>query len=160
MKSISNDNKKINDVFNPILGMKAWGVKIGQGSFLTIEFGNSVINKIDSINHGEWHLWVYMSCWRIEKNGIFFIGSEDSKDKIKKYVQKIEGCHLQSIEVCTQSLDLKLIFNNELVFKSFSVISADGNNEDSLHWMFYMPNNEVFVAGPGNKWIIENDAPT
>ena len=138
-----------------ILGKTAWGVKIGHGSFLTIEFGIPNNSQANLALHGEWHLWVYLCCWRIQKGDYFMVGSEDIKEKLIEEVKKIEGCQLNAFEICPQTLELLLIFENNFLLKSFSVISEVKGNEDQNHWMLYMPDNRVLVAGPGNRWVIE-----
>lgn len=45
--------------------MKAWGARLGVGSFVTIEFGEEVKEQPSSKTHGEWHLWVYMATWDV-----------------------------------------------------------------------------------------------
>jgi len=144
----------LNKFTNNILGKAAWGVKIGYGSFLTMEFGITNNSQADLSLRGEWHLWFYLCNWRIEKDDYFIVGSEDTKEKLIEGVKKIEGRKLISFEICPQTLDLLLTFESNLLLRSFSVIS-DVEGEDKPHWMLYMPDNRVLVAGPGNRWVIE-----
>jgi hypothetical protein len=157
MKLNNNDIEVLNKSVTAIVGNKAWGIKIGHGSFLTIEFGNPIIGKSDRVIHGEWHLWVYLCSWRIEKDGRFLVGSEDSKDKMIECVKQMEGCRLESFQIFPQALDAILTFDKGLILRLFPVLSEDEDNEDSHHWMLYMPANKVLVTGPGNRWIIETE---
>ncbi|MDG4555804.1 MAG: hypothetical protein P9F19_00185 [Candidatus Contendobacter sp.] len=145
----------LNKFTKKFLGKTAWGVKIGYGSFLTIEFGVPNNYQTNMSVHGEWHLWFYLCCWRIEKDGYFIVGSEDTKEKLIEGVKKIEGRKLNSFEICPQTLDLLLTFESNLLLRSFSVIGDVEGDEDKPHWMLYMPDNRVLVAGPGNRWVIE-----
>lgn len=155
MKSNKKDINVLNRSIANLVGKKAWGVKIGHGSFLTIEFGLPVNGESDQMLHGEWHLWVYLCSWRIERDGYFLVGSEDSKNKMIESVKQIDGCQLESFQIHPETLDAVLSFDNKLILRLFSVISDDVENEDSQHWMLYMPNNKILVAGPGNRWVVE-----
>ena len=89
----------------------------------------------------------------------FLVGSEDSRDKILECVKQIEGCRLESFQILPQALDAILTFDKGLILRLFSVLSEDEDNEDSHHWMLYMPANKVLVTGPGNRWVIETEEP-
>jgi hypothetical protein len=61
----------LKDIPSKIQGLKADNIKLGYGSFLTIDFGEPIeINiktkkGIEKFTRGEWHLWIYMCAWRI-----------------------------------------------------------------------------------------------
>lgn len=136
------------------MGKAAWGVKVGYGSFLTIEFG--VPNKSEYCSiYGEWYLWLYLCSWRIEKDGYLIVGSDDSKEKLIKSTSTIEGYELRLFKVYPQTLDLLLTFENNSILRTFSTIADNEINQDKQHWMLYMPDNRVLVADPGNRWVVE-----
>ena len=145
--------KILHKLLNELIGLNAWGAKIGHGSFLTIDFGMPVKKELIENEIGEWHLWVYLCSWRIEKNDLFVAGCEDSREKMTYAVKQINGSKLLSFTVSSTSLDAVLAFDNGLFLKLFSIYSEE---KDSNHWLLYMPNNKVLVAGPGSKWEIED----
>lgn len=156
MKSDRNDIEIISETVSTVVGNTAWGVKIGLGSFLTIEFGEPVISKSNQVTHGEWHLWLYLCSWRIEKDGFMLVGSEDPQKKMTECVKQIEGCRLISFQILPYTLDVILTFEKGLILRLFSVISEDDENTDSPHWILYLPGNQVVEAGPGGRWSIED----
>ncbi|MCP5369401.1 MAG: hypothetical protein H6909_01765 [Rickettsiaceae bacterium] len=74
--------KEIDDYFQQLLGMKAWGASLGVGSFVTIEFGKEVKEKASNKIHGEWHLWIWQH-GMFYKNQQLILDSEDDKKKIR-----------------------------------------------------------------------------
>ena len=154
MNKIDDKAAKLNSDIAAIVGNKAWNAKIGHGSFITIEFGRPLVSR-NCESHGEWNLWVYMCSWRIEKDGNFLAGSGDSEENMTEAVKQIDGCRLTSFSVSSPFLDSILSFEQGIVLRLFSVYSDHDDNESVQHWILYMPDNKVIVAGPGSRWIIE-----
>ena len=65
----------MSSLIKPLEGNSARNVKLGHGSFITIDFGENRAIEISTkkgIIHrfrGEWHLWTYMCAWRLDKEG-------------------------------------------------------------------------------------------
>jgi hypothetical protein len=146
------DIQEIQAKISSILGKKAWGVSLGVGSFITLEFGNPI--KSDEENqrtHGEWHLWVYCCEWRLEKGLEVLAGSEDERTKIENAIQELEGLVLQSIDILQPAWDTIFKFENDVILRLFSVHSEDYEN-----WMLYTPDGNVLTVGPGASWSYES----
>ena len=148
-----NNNKDILlNALDQMLGLKVDGIKLGHGSFLTIDFGRKIENKVktgkgDKIaERGEWHLWVYMCPWRIDKQNTPWIGSNDHRKLIEKKLCEINCGDLVQYKILNDSLDTCFIFNNDIVLSLFdcSVIEDE-------HWMLFTPDDHVFTLGPGNQ---------
>lgn len=155
MQMLNGKSHDLSMAVNNLVGQEAWDVKLGHGSFITMEFGKPTKGKMDLVPHGEWHLWIYMCSWRIEEKGAFIAGCEDPRGVMIDAVQRINGSKLKCFEILTAALDVALIFDNDVVVKLFSIYSDCEDNEGSDHWKLYMPDNKVLVAGPGSKWKIE-----
>jgi hypothetical protein len=135
----------------PLIGQKAWGVSLGLESIITLEFGKPVPpNKTSKKTHGEWHFWVYMCAWRLEKNNKFIVGSGADRSELEKVVQMMEGMSIDSIEILPVAGDTIIYFEEELVLRIFSVYSS----EDEL-WMLFTPDGNVLYIGPGTNWYYE-----
>ena len=147
----------IEEIIKGLLGKKAWNARIGYGSFVTIEFGNPIVQENDQSSHGEWHLWVYICSWRIEKDNHIIVGDQDSKERMNETIKLIDGTTLESFEVLSTVLDAILRFSDGLTLRLFSILSNDEENDDSPHWMLYMPNNRILIAGPDDKLVIETE---
>ncbi len=142
---------QIHEITKELLGQKAWGIRSGIGSFLTMEFGRPLSKKAPTEDiHGEWHLWAYHCAWRIEKDATCWIGSEDSKEKIQRMLPVLEGGRLTAFDVSVPGFDAILEFNNGIILRLFSV-----NTEDEEQWMLFTPARNVLVAGPGDTWAYE-----
>ncbi len=73
-----SQTQRITDYFQSFIGKLAWDVELGEGSFLTLEFGESVVQSETNLKlHGTGHLWVYCCAWRIETPDDVLAYSED-----------------------------------------------------------------------------------
>lgn len=155
-KDSGNGIRILKDILSKIEGLKAYNVKLGHGSYLTIDFGEPIeINiktrkGIEKFTRGEWHLWVYMCAWRIDKGNRALAGSNDSRNKIESVLKKIDGKKMISFDL-KRSLDAILVFNGQYELRMFSV-----NTEDQDQWMIYTPDKNVLTVGPGNKCSYES----
>jgi hypothetical protein len=95
----------------PILGLPAWGVKHGHGSFLTFEFGQPILKgeerrqshdgrlRRSALVHGEWHLWIYCCHWRASEGGRQLAWSEDDDEAIGRAAAALNGQKLTAVNV-------------------------------------------------------------
>jgi hypothetical protein len=137
-----------------LVGKAPWRVRLGHGSFVTMDFGRRLPRDSDlSQEHGEWHLSIYLSAWRLDSDSRIVAGSEDSREIMESALTQLEGMTLDRVSVESPSLGLKLWFG-PLVMNVFPTYSRD-----SEHWMLYTPSGAVLVAGPGATWRWDDDAP-
>jgi hypothetical protein len=150
MTTFQRDIIEIQAKIDGLTGQRAWGVALGQGSFLTMEFGKPVQPaKASEAIHGEWHLWLYGCAWRVEENGRVIVSSEDERSKIEREIQRLEGRVLQSFEVLTPALDAVVTFDGRIILRIFSVYT-----EDMESWMLFTP-DKVITVGPAGQWSYE-----
>lgn len=154
MASLQENIAEIHTKLQGVIDQKAWGVKRGVGSFITIEFGQPMPPKSpNGKSYGEWHLWVYGGEWRLEKGDHVVVASEDDQTKIEAEIQCIEGCALQAFEVVTPALDAVLTFEQEIVLRIFSIYSEETEDRGMDSWMLYTPDaGNVITVQPGGKW--------
>jgi hypothetical protein len=103
---------------------------------------------IKSFQRGEWHLWVYMCAWRINKGYIPIIGSCDSRERIEKALKVLKDKRLIKYEILDKALDTKFYFEDDL---SITLFDESVEDADSEHWMLYTPDRNVLCIGPGDK---------
>lgn len=96
---------------SPILGLPAWGVKQGHGSFLTFEFGQPKLEvgeprqskelglRRTAYVQGEWHLWIYCCSWRALHEGTQIASSDDADEAIRRATGLLNGQKLMAVEV-------------------------------------------------------------
>ena len=143
----------------PLIGQRAWQPNQGIGSFLTFEFGTKVprkpikskllkrIRKGPQLDRGEWHLWIYMCEWRIEKGSEILAGSEDDHSKVEIALQSFNNKTLTSMEILSSFLDTLFIFEDEVNLRTFS-----RDSKECEHWMLFTPDENVLSLGPGSSW--------
>ena len=67
MRTTEDDLAAVEEAVAQMYGKRAWGTALGFGSFLTVEFGApEAAPDPGGPVHGEFHLWVYCTAWRIE----------------------------------------------------------------------------------------------
>jgi hypothetical protein len=123
MESTSEALSPLDDFVGPMLGLPAWGVKQGYGSFLTFEFGQPklvVVERKSGERHarrsvyiqGQWHLWIYCCHWRAFQDDAQLACSDDANEQIGRAAAILSGQKLTAIRVdpaqgrCTFELDL------------------------------------------------------
>lgn len=136
---------------SPALGQAVWGTTLGVGSFLTFELGSR--REPDTSGqgrpHGEFHVWVYCSAWRIETTDTVVASSEDDRDVLVEAVRHLDGRTLTAIDVEQPSLSAAFRFSDGTTLRTFSIFS-DGYE----HWMLYLPDGRVVTAGPGRALTV------
>lgn len=149
-----SDIKTINKIIHPLLEMKAWGVSLGEGSFITIEFGNKIpiIGK-NTRQHGEWHLWIYCCAWFIEKDGKILAASEDPKEKMNLAIRNLENRILKSLTLSPPAFETDIFFDKGIILHLFPV-----HSEDLDHWYLYTPDGNVLTIGPGTNWSFKSSS--
>lgn len=128
-------------------GLEAWGTTLGHGSFLTVELGEPIT---PGSAHGRYHLWLYLTAWRIEDGTSMLAGSEDDREELAGKVTALDGRKLASVAVEPRSLSARFEFEGGLALITFSLYSA---GED--HWMLFRPDGTVLTMGPGTTWSVE-----
>lgn len=93
-----------------IVGLPAWNVKQGYGSFLTLDFGQPrlVVHERqttdgglsrDAYVKGAWHLWIYCCRWRVFQNRKELARCEDTREAIDRATSTLDGQKLLSLSV-------------------------------------------------------------
>lgn len=96
-----------------MLGLPAWGVKQGHGSFLTFEFGEPELAveerhtaerglRRSAHVHGQWHLWIYCCHWRVVQEGLQLAWSEDADRIIGHATAVLNGQKLLAVNVAPE----------------------------------------------------------
>jgi len=146
----SADMDEIKAIISPILGMKAWDVSLGYGSFVTTEFG-SPIKPTDQSKYlrGEWHLWVKHSFWRLEQNNQVLVASEDNRKELAENLKIINGLQLNTFDINPITFETSLLFGDKV---KLLVIPTSYLQDEYEYWTFYTPERKVLIAGPGMEY--------
>jgi hypothetical protein len=146
----------IRQYFQPVFGTSPWRVKPGVGSFLTFEFGPRV--KTDGHVHGRWHLWVYLSNWKLFRGERQLVDSDADRKLIAISTRRLEGESLTNIDFNSRTRETTFFFGDfRLVVSPADYL--DSAEERDHYWIFFMPDNEVLAVGPAGIRVqqINND---
>lgn len=141
-------------ILNKLIGQKVSVIEQTHGSFITIDFGTLTERKGKRRTYlvGQYHLWVYMCAWRIDKDDKPLVASSDSREKISDTIKIITGTTLTNY-VLNSSLDAQFSFDNNINLTLFNT-----STQDEEQWMLYLWEQDVryvLVIGPGNSWYYE-----
>jgi len=75
--------------------------------------------------------------------------SEDPRERLQTAVRYLDGRELSRVRIGRPSLSAAFYFGDGTVLRTFSFDSADYE-----HWMLYLPDGNVFTAGPGTNWSL------
>jgi hypothetical protein len=158
-EGVEHDGDPLRRAFAPLIGLAAWSVRKGHGSFLTFEFGTPhlvtrepVAAKHDTSERvrkslarrrvypaGEWHIWIYCCNWRVWSEGAEMACSESPDDKIVAAADDIDGQLLMDVIADPKKGTSKFTFDQGSLLETWPW--DDGNEEQ---WMLYMNTNDVF----------------
>ena len=170
----------MNDVaarFQPLIGLHAWGVSYGYGSFLTLEFGNPELSihnlrpvPISLVGapsmtegrvvraRGRWHLWIYCCDWSISLNGIQLALSESDDARIEQALNILNGQILLNVSV-TGVAQTVFTFDLGVELATWPSPPDSYDGEDVEQWYLYEPGGQVLAlrsdgyvsVGPGSR---------
>ncbi len=126
----------------------AWDIRLGEGSFLTMEFGSPESNPSGSRAHGEWHLWLYMCNWRIETDDKVLVGSDDDRETIQSVLKTAVFGETKTVQVVAPSKDLSINFASGLKVHTFS----SSSDRDEEQWKLFTPEGKVLVMYGDGTW--------
>jgi hypothetical protein len=149
---------------SPVLGLPAWGVTQGHGSFLTLDFGSPqrvIIErdeakrrlKIPADECGDWHLWIFCCHWCIRLDGMQLAWSEDSRELIGHISSRLNGLKLVAVDIDPERGASTFAFELGFTLETWPY-------EDDPHseqWMFFSRTDVLtyradgaFALGPSN----------
>ncbi len=130
--------KEIQELFRPLLGQKAWGAKVGWGSFVTIEFGTKRLEHHHY--HGDWHLWLYQCDWVLKSQTHEMANSESKKGLMQTAIDSLNHRELVEALFDQQQMVTEFLFEGNLRLRCQPYTDAEPTEE---YWMLFMPNKQV-----------------
>jgi len=147
------DIDSIVKILFPLRGLQAWNVKLGIGSFITIEFGNKILSTRGK-SYGEWYLWIYSCGWFLEDPTGPYLGSEDPRETLKKGITILEGHIIENTTISPIGFQTNFIFDTGLVLHTFPLSFVD----PAPYWKFFTPEGKVLIIGPFKQWTYESSS--
>jgi hypothetical protein len=162
----------ITTAFTPLIGLPCWGVKRGQGSVLSLEFGAPsllVREPYASISSsfkvrqnaarrvvklvGEWHLFVFCCHWRVTMSGEPVADDESAQDQIDAAARVLDGQKLVAVALDSDRRATTFSFD---LGSTFATWPYDADHEEQ--WSLHLPDERVltyradgsYSLGPSN----------
>lgn len=151
----SKDIVTIKTMLRPLIGHEAWGASLGLGSFLLLEFGDTVtvpMETVEPLIKGAWHLWLYSAAWRIEVAGVVQAASGDApehKEQLRHAIKILNGLRLEAVTISPAFGDTRFQFANATALRTFSMASHE---PDKPHWRLTFPDGRILTLGPASNW--------
>jgi len=146
---------EIRQYFQPVFGTPPWRVKLGVGSFLTFEFGPRI--KSNGHVHGQWHLWIYLSNWKLLHGDRLLVDSDADRKLITISTRRLVGESLTDIDFHARTRKTTFSFGDfRLVVSAADYLDSPDERDD--YWIFFMPDNEVLAVGPSGIHMEQGSA--
>ena len=149
--------KQIGRSFAALANRPCWGVRRGQGSFLTFEFGKPrllirepimssaasgrvrrLLARRNVYVAGEWHLWIYCCEWTVA-SGSRVIGDSTTNRRAERAARFLDGQKL--VEVVMPARGARTTFRFDLG----GVLETRPYDRRSEQWLLYEPNGYVLI---------------
>jgi hypothetical protein len=159
----------------PLIGLPAWLVQRGHGSFLTLEFGAphlqirepkvvapgvdvkvaASLQRRKVTPRGEWHLWIYCCHWRVTSGRKVIAWSEATDRDIATVAKELDGQMLTAAEADPAQGTSVFEFDHGATVLQTWPYGTGGD----IQWMLYMQSGDVFSyredgsysLGPGSQ---------
>jgi hypothetical protein len=146
----------IRQYFQPVFRTPPWKVKLGVGSFLTFEFGPRV--RAHGHVRGQWHLWIYLSNWKLLRGNRQLVDSDADRNLITVATRRLEEKALTNLDFNADTRETTFSFDDFRLVVSPADYLDHPDDRDN-YWMFFMPKNEVLTVGPAGIRVEQGDAP-
>ena len=161
-------------IFRGVLKKPCWNVKVGHGSFLTLEFGSPHLEISEPIGrvkgspkkvrellarrqvfvHGQWHLWLMYCDWVVQKKDKR-LGDSRTKTSARRAADFLNGQKLIRFSIAPDSVETVFKFDLGATLKTFSY---DTRGEQ---WLLFDPSRKVLVLRADGRYSYGRaDVPT
>lgn len=131
-------HQEIEKLFRPLVGQRAWGAKVGWGSFVTVEFGARRLQHRHF--HGDWHLWLYQCDWTLRSETHELANSESKKGMMQLAVENLNGAELAHVAFNPADMVTEFTFDRILRLRCQPYSDAEVDEEC---WMLFLPDKQV-----------------
>jgi hypothetical protein len=162
--------EQVIDPLKPMIGLLAWQVRRGHGSFLTIEFGMPHLSVTEPIiaspdaservrRHlkrrrvfvsGDWHFWVQYGNWKLVTADGFLDNNHPPGSALDECLGDLEGQKLLSVDVESASNCWTLAFDLGALLKIWPTAEIP----DDL-WSLYIWGGDIISCHNDGKLDIE-----
>ena len=157
--------------FAPVIGLRSWLVRRGYGTFITLEFGDPhvgvrharkttfagrrVRSRLSAV-HGEWHLWIYGSSWKLDLEGELAAHSEADGVDIERALAILDGQSIQRVDVETRTGSTVFQFDLGATLRVESIGPDESGDPEDL-WLLYQPTGQVLTVRSDGSYGAQDD---
>lgn len=164
----------VSDLFQPLIGLVAWQVKRGVGTFFTMEFGSPRLEVREPKNQftgpvsesvkrifqrrkisvlGEWHFWLQYCDWEIRTESSFVASDEEDNAKLDTVLGEVDGQILMAVN--EESTNSTCTFTFDLGAKLTMTPSTEFEGEDM--WTLYRCDRQTYAYNEIGKLVLLNE---
>jgi hypothetical protein len=138
-----NSDGPIQSAFASVVGLPAWSVRRGYGSFVTLEFGETRATPHGHPPRGDGHLWIYCCRWRLLIGGTQIACDESSDAEIDAAVARLEGQPLAGVSNDNGATQFRF---SVAVLETWPYDDTEDWPRDGTDtWMFFAPSGNVLT---------------
>lgn len=133
---------------------------VGYDKSFFIGFGKVIMKRTrrGEAPHGLWEIGVYVSAWRVIRDGVILCGSSDTVDNIDELGQRLPNCDgakCVSLEMLSD-FDVRIWLDNGICI---DVLASAGDSDEIVH--VFLPSRRVAFLSRRSGWDVEDsDKPT
>lgn len=172
MRDKGKDMNKPSDIFKPLINQLVWSVHTGDGSFLTMEFGNPHLSIREPITPnptsservrrnlkrrkvflvGDWHFWIKYSDWKLFDLNCIVQSVNHPNKSSQACLDNFEGQRLISINDAAMPgyLELKFDLGGTIEVWPSSEIEDD-------RWSLYNWNGDIVTCRSDGSVVFEKN---
>lgn len=166
----------IAELLEPVLGRPSWLVRLGYGTFITMEFGEPAVRVSDpvltkihidgapgqartrrSTVGGQWHLWVYCCQWSLLLGGTQLADSESDDTTMHRALHVLDGQALTAVEI--EPADGRTRFTFDLGCSLLTCPDppgTGGDTEPAVQWYLYLRSGPVLAVRDDGHYEISD----
>lgn len=162
----------VGEVFDPIPNRRAWLVRRGYGSFVTLEFGEPELEFTDPFLdrlyidgaperamrrrvslHGRWHLWIYCCWWTLTLDGVELACCESDDSRTARALTALDGQALSSMTVSPADGSSRFTFDLGCVLTTEPAPPGIYGSGPVEQWKLFQPTGDVLIVrSDGTYW--------
>ena len=164
----------VEDAVAPLVGVPSWLVRNGNGSFVTLEFGQPkvVIGEprmsrlsIDGAPpgamrrsarvQGQWHLWIYCCFWSLSLDTTQIAHNESDDVTIERALHLLNGQAITAVTISPVDGSTKFSFDLGCVMTTTPAPEHVYSSTTVEQWMLYQPSGEVLTIRSDGMYSLE-----
>lgn len=157
----------IERILSPIYELPCWNVRLGEGSALSLEFGEPHLEILEASDgegaghlrrravsaHGEWHIAIERCQWTLSSSSRCIARGDTSRTRAERAIKILEGQKITRIEISPYAADTAWDFEygEKLVTRSI-----DHNTQSpAVQWYLFDPKGNVFAVRDDGKYCYQ-----